>query len=102
MWGCAGPWGLQGKWSGPTLGGAGGQAEITLSGACGVLQGVAGRSDTGPYLPEGRGQGGVGGDMGWHQELASSLDSQGEKVTVQSLGTGPTDPRLLKSGTGGP
>lgn len=70
-----------------------------------MLQGVAGRSDTGPYLPEGRGQGGAaGGDDGWLQELAASLDSHEERMvpTVQSLGTGPPEPRLLKSDTTGP
>ena len=47
-----------------------------------MLQGVAGRGDTGSYLPDGRGQGGAGGDEGWQQELASSLDSHKEPMVT--------------------
>ena len=44
---------------------------------------MAGRSDTGPYLPESRGQGGAaGGDEGWQQELASSLNSHEEQMVT--------------------
>lgn len=43
---------------------------------------MAGRGDTGPYLPDDRGQGGAGGDEGWQQELASSLDSHEELMVT--------------------
>lgn len=64
---------------------------------------MAGRSDTGPYLPEGRGQGGAaGGDEGWQQELASSLNSHEEQMVTHCAEPRDSEPRLLKSDTTGP